>query len=220
VNWKPWAYPLSDDGRFSAYAWPPAVADSKLKFAEKMFEPLDDQDTRQGCGHAIHARLHRWIALIQADPPMHPSTTSGEDSVIMAGNLLFSTKHDRREPCMKVTTLSGPMTASLLVFAIVGCGQREASTPAATAGGPDAAPAAAAPAADVIRGKGGLEEKCHERLAKEVGAPVVGTNRIEESEAAIAIYVNMQGAEAPWRCLGYKDGTIGEVMYTGSEGAQ
>jgi hypothetical protein len=71
---------------------------------------------------------------------------------------------------------------------------------------------------DFIRSKGGLEEKCHQRLAREVGARVIGTNRIEESEAAIAIYVNMQGAQAPWRCLGYKDGTIGEVMYTGSEG--
>jgi hypothetical protein len=73
------------------------------------------------------------------------------------------------------------------------------------------------PPKDIIRGKGGLEEKCHARLAAE-GMDVIGTNRIEESEAAIAIYVNINGAEAPWRCLGYKNGTIGEIMYTGSEG--
>ncbi len=69
-----------------------------------------------------------------------------------------------------------------------------------------------------IRGKGGLEEMCKAKVTVEVGAPVVGTNRIEESEAAIEIYVNVDGAEAPWKCLGYKDGTIGEIMYSGSEG--
>lgn len=79
--------------------------------------------------------------------------------------------------------------------------------------------AAAAPARDFIRGRGGLEEKCKARVARETGARVIGTNRIEESEAAIGIFVNVEGAEAPWRCLGYKDGTIGDVMYTGSEGA-
>jgi hypothetical protein len=71
---------------------------------------------------------------------------------------------------------------------------------------------------DFIRGKGGLEEKCHAKIAAE-GMKVVGTNRIEESEAAIEIFVNVEGGEAPWRCLGYKNGTIGEIMYTGSEGA-
>jgi len=77
---------------------------------------------------------------------------------------------------------------------------------------------AAAPAGDFIRGKGGLEEKCLKAVAKQ-GVRVTGTNHIEESEAAIGIYVNVEGAEAPWRCLGYKDGTIGEVSFTGDEGA-
>ncbi len=71
---------------------------------------------------------------------------------------------------------------------------------------------------DMIRGKGGLEEKCLKAVADQ-GTIVIGTNRIEESEAAIAIYVNVEGGTAPWRCLGYKDGTIGEVMFTGDEGA-
>jgi hypothetical protein len=70
-----------------------------------------------------------------------------------------------------------------------------------------------------IRGKGSLEEKCQARVGKETGARVIGTNRIEESEAAIEIYVNIDGAEAPWKCLAWRDGTIAEVMYTGSEGA-
>lgn len=74
-------------------------------------------------------------------------------------------------------------------------------------------------AADQVRGKGGLEEKCLAKVGEVTGAKVIGTNRIDESEAATEIYVNVEGAEAPWKCLGYKDGTIGDVMYTGSEGA-
>ena len=78
---------------------------------------------------------------------------------------------------------------------------------------------AAAPAQVAIRGANSLDTRCADKVASTVGAPVLGTNRIEESEAAIGIYVNVQGADAPWRCLAYRDGTIGEVMYTGSEGA-
>ena len=86
--------------------------------------------------------------------------------------------------------------------------------------GPVAASTQAADPAQVpIRGANSLETRCADKVAGTVGAPVLGTNRIDESEAAIAIYVNVQGAEAPWRCLAYRDGTIGEVMYTGSEGA-
>jgi hypothetical protein len=72
---------------------------------------------------------------------------------------------------------------------------------------------------DYIRGSGGLEQKCQRAVAKATGARVIGTNRIEESQAATAIYVNVQGANAPWMCLGYRNGTIGEVRFTGSEGA-
>lgn len=80
-------------------------------------------------------------------------------------------------------------------------------------------PVAAVRPKDVIRGKGGLEEKCLARVAAETGAKVNGTNRIDESEAAIEIYVNVEGAQAPWKCHGYKNGTIDQIMYTGSEGA-
>lgn len=74
------------------------------------------------------------------------------------------------------------------------------------------------PAGDPVRGPGGLEEKCLSRVAQETGARVIGTNRIEESQAAIEIYVNVEGAQAPWKCLGNRNGSISEVMYTGSEG--
>lgn len=84
-------------------------------------------------------------------------------------------------------------------------------------GAPRTASVTAAPK-DIIRGKGGLEDKCKAAVAKQ-GVVVMGTNHIEESEAAIGIYVNVKDATAPWRCLGYKDGSIGEVEFTGSEGA-
>ncbi|OBV10593.1 hypothetical protein [Erythrobacter dokdonensis] len=86
--------------------------------------------------------------------------------------------------------------------------------PAAAA---DTSPAKAAAAK--IRGPGGLEEKCLAQVNEVTGGGATGVNRISESEAAIEIYINVAGAEAPWRCLAYRDGTIGEVMYTGSEGA-
>ncbi|MFL0357397.1 hypothetical protein ACI5KX_13065 [Erythrobacter sp. GH1-10] len=92
----------------------------------------------------------------------------------------------------------------------------------ANAGMGENGPVEAAPAAPTevaIRGPNSLESRCADRVAKETGARVIGTNRIEESEAAIGIYVNVDGATAPWRCLAYRDGTIGEVMFTGDEGA-
>lgn len=79
-------------------------------------------------------------------------------------------------------------------------------------------PTAVAASTDPIRGEGGLEDKCKAAVEKQ-GTTVVGTNRIEESEAAIEIYVNVRDGTAPWRCLGNKNGTIGDVMFTGDEGA-
>jgi hypothetical protein len=81
------------------------------------------------------------------------------------------------------------------------------------------AKAASKPKEIPVRGPNGLEGKCLARVGKETGAEVIGTNRIDESQASIDIYVNIEGAEAPWRCRGYRDGTIEGVMYTGSEGA-
>lgn len=74
------------------------------------------------------------------------------------------------------------------------------------------------PSGDPIRGKGGLEEKCLAKVGDITRARVNGTNRIEESEAAVDIYVNVEGAQAPWKCVGQRDGSLGDVSYTGSEG--
>lgn len=84
----------------------------------------------------------------------------------------------------------------------------------------EAAPVAPTAPEDVaVRGPNSLESRCADMVADQTGARVLGTNRIEEAEAAIAIYMNVEGAQAPWRCLGYRNGVIAEVMYTGDEGA-
>lgn len=43
---------------------------------------------------------------------------------------------------------------------------------------------------------------------------MIGTNRIEESEAAIEVYVNVDGGAAPWVCRGTRDGEVTSVEYT------
>ena len=82
---------------------------------------------------------------------------------------------------------------------------------------PDGAMAAEADVA--IRGPDSLETRCADRVADFTGAPVLGTNRIEESEAAIDVYINIEGATAPWLCRAFRNGNIAEVMFTGDEGA-
>ena len=67
---------------------------------------------------------------------------------------------------------------------------------------------------DAIRSKGGLEDECHVRVAEVTKARVIGTNRIVGSE----IYVNVEGAQAPWRCIISKQGTIERVEYSETEG--
>jgi hypothetical protein len=79
--------------------------------------------------------------------------------------------------------------------------------------------AASKPKEIPVRGPGGLEGKCLARVKKEMGGKQTSTNRIDESQAATDIYVNVDGVEAPWRCRIYRDGTIDGLMYTGSEGA-
>lgn len=39
------------------------------------------------------------------------------------------------------------------------------------------------------------------------------------SEAGTQIEATVPGANAPWRCLAANDGTVEEVMFTGSEGS-
>ena len=79
--------------------------------------------------------------------------------------------------------------------------------------------ATAPPSRDPIRGPGGLEERCLDRVNETVGGGVIGTNRIEEAESGVMVYVNVRGAAAPWQCFGNRDGTISDVFFGGDEGA-
>ncbi|CCA91593.1 hypothetical protein [Novosphingobium sp. PP1Y] len=74
------------------------------------------------------------------------------------------------------------------------------------------------PVRDFARVPGGLEGKCLASVGEVTHAPVLGTRSIDGSGPTIKIYVNVQGAHAPWLCRGNRDGTIAGVMYTGSEG--
>lgn len=89
----------------------------------------------------------------------------------------------------------------------------EQATAAAEASIEDAAPA------ETTSETAKLEANCLKRVAKETGANVLGVARTEFSQAATSVYVNVEGADAPWLCLGSTDGTISSVMYSGSEGA-
>lgn len=61
-------------------------------------------------------------------------------------------------------------------------------------------------------------QPCLEAVAKQVGTDEVSLIRVEQSEAATGVYVNVVGAEAPWLCTAWGTDVAG-VMYTGDEGA-
>lgn len=90
-----------------------------------------------------------------------------------------------------------------------------ATVPAATAAVTQAGPPP--PSGVRVRGQGGLEERCLKEVARQ-GTTVVGTNRIVDAGAAVEIYVNVEGGQAPWRCRAFRDGRIDSVEYSGSEG--
>lgn len=79
--------------------------------------------------------------------------------------------------------------------------------------------AAAPKLKDPIRSPGGMETKCLARVNEMTGGNVIGSRRIDEAESGVMIYVNVEGADAPWQCFGSRDGTISEVYYGGDEGA-
>jgi len=64
-----------------------------------------------------------------------------------------------------------------------------------------------------------LEAKCKAEVEKTVGAKVLSTISSDFSEAGTMFRFAVEGADAPWQCIGYSNGTIAGVMYTGSEGS-
>lgn len=77
---------------------------------------------------------------------------------------------------------------------------------------------AAPPVRQLVRGMEDLEGKCLARVGALTSATVLGTRRIDEAADAIEIYVNVEGAQAPWLCRGNRDGSIVRVMNTDGEG--
>lgn len=61
-------------------------------------------------------------------------------------------------------------------------------------------------------------QPCLKAVAEEVGTDDVSLNRVEWSEAATGVYVNVAGADAPWLCTAWDDEVAG-ISYTGDEGA-
>lgn len=109
----------------------------------------------------------------------------------------------------QAAALGGKIVATIDGFTLV-------SVPATRGESAEGPPAPSAK--DLVRGKGGLEEKCLARVEEITHATVGGVNRIDESGRDIKIFVNVEGAEAPWLCIGRRDGTLGNVEYSGSEG--
>ena len=91
--------------------------------------------------------------------------------------------------------------AGSLLGALAACDP--APTPTAKVAAPDARLAA---------------EACLAATDRTTGAGPSSLLRTEAAGAGTAVYVSVPGAEAPWRCLVSPDGTVGAVMYTGSEG--
>lgn len=64
-----------------------------------------------------------------------------------------------------------------------------------------------------------LEAKCRSAVQSTVGATVLSIISSDFSEAGTIFKFAVEGAEAPWQCIGYSNGTVDGVMYTGNEGS-
>lgn len=64
-------------------------------------------------------------------------------------------------------------------------------------------------------------QACLAAIAKTTGRPAADIAIFDYSfsEAGTRVQASVAGAEAPWSCLAANDGTVEEVMYTGSEGS-
>ena len=74
-------------------------------------------------------------------------------------------------------------------------------------------PAAQAPSNAVV-------SNCLAAVANEVQNPSVSLIRtdVSEGDGLTNVYVNVPGAQAPWLCWATAQGSVVEVMYSGSEG--
>lgn len=104
-------------------------------------------------------------------------------------------------------------------IAIVSVPMGDANAAMGEAVPPSALESASTASGDPIRGADGMESTCHARINAMTGGNVVGTQRIEEAQSGVMIYVNVRSAQAPWQCFGSRDGRLEQVFYGGDEGA-
>ncbi len=66
-----------------------------------------------------------------------------------------------------------------------------------------------------------VESNCLAAVANEVqnGGLSVIRSEVSEGDGLTNVYVNVPGAQAPWLCRATAQGSVVEVMYSGSEGA-
>jgi hypothetical protein len=64
-------------------------------------------------------------------------------------------------------------------------------------------------------------QACVSAIARETGNRTADVSVFNYlfSEAGTQVEATIPGANAPWRCLAANDGTVDEVMFTGSEGS-
>jgi curli biogenesis system outer membrane secretion channel CsgG len=64
-------------------------------------------------------------------------------------------------------------------------------------------------------------QACVSAIARETGNRTADVSVFNYlfSEAGTQVEATIPGANAPWRCLAANDGTVEEVMFTGSEGS-
>jgi hypothetical protein len=101
-----------------------------------------------------------------------------------------------------------PVILATAAFALGGCVVAEAPSTSAPPS------AAQAPSSMVV-------SNCLAAVANEVQNPGVSLIRTEVSEGdgLTNVYVNVPGAQAPWICRATAQGSVVQVMYSGSEGA-
>lgn len=84
---------------------------------------------------------------------------------------------------------------------------------------PVAMPAAPAKPVTDPGSRAALEAKCKTAVESITGVKVTRTISGQFSQAGTLFQFEVAGAQAPWQCIGYSDGSTAGVMYTGDEGA-
>lgn len=118
----------------------------------------------------------------------------------------------------KRVIISAPL-AVLAALTLAGCNSNQSASTVTTAPG---AAATYSRAVGPTRAPGGpnmaAEDICVKAVQQQTNADGVAVINSEFSQAATLVMIGFPAAQAPWRCLVAQDGSVTEVVYTGSEG--